>query len=116
MVRSADPSTVATGPNAVAGSASSLAVRPAKCTSPANIKVMPDPPATAPGAAAGRAAVPLPAAGGPGGGGSFGDPAGVAVAGPGMPGAGETGPQAASAATRSRVRLASSALAGIGPG
>jgi hypothetical protein len=33
-----------------------------------------------------------------------------------MPGAGATGPQAARAATMRRVRLASSLLAGIGPG
>ena len=114
MVRSADPSTGEIRPNAVAGSASSLAVRPAKCTSPAKIRVMPDPAATAPGAGAraGRAALP-PHPAGPR---SFADTAADGVAGPGMPGAGATGRQAASAATMTSVRLTSSALAGIGPG
>jgi len=40
-VKSADRSTEAIGPNAVAGSASSTAVRPVKWTSPANATVMP---------------------------------------------------------------------------
>jgi len=39
IVKSADPSTEAIGPNAVAGRSSSGAVRPVKCTSPANAKV-----------------------------------------------------------------------------
>jgi hypothetical protein len=96
MVRSADLSTAEIGPNAVAGSVSSAAVRPVKCTSPAKASVM--------AAAAALAGRPRLAAGD--GRGKLGE--GRA--------AGATGPHAASAAAMTRNKLTSIRLADIRQG
>src|ERR1019366_8511813 len=98
MVRSADLSTAEIGPNAVAGSVSSAAVRPVKCTSPAKASVM------AAAAAAALAGRPRLAAGD--GRGKLGE--GRA--------AGATGPHAASAAAMTRNKLTSIRLADIRQG